>query len=306
MKKIIYLSACLFALMASGCKKNQITQLGDPATGALIKFIHVAPGTPGLDGYINDTKVTPSTTLGVTDNLSPTSISTGYSYAGVFPGSNYSVAPAGNTTVKIIASTNIPALVSPQTSAPGAIIGTVTQATTNAATYSVFTIGLPGSATTPLMVKLVQDNFPTAAAGKAYIRFVNFIPNGPALDLGGTYTPAGGTSTAVTVSKAIPYGTFSDFIPVDVNPISTTAYVFQSYSTGTTTKVGTTTASPANLAPGRYYTVIAIGLYADYTVPGTSITLKATVRPKLPTTDPVTRFPEIYFNPPGLTFYTNK
>ncbi|MDN5289427.1 MAG: hypothetical protein JWR38_5701 [Mucilaginibacter sp.] len=305
MKKIIYLSACLFALVASGCKKNEIKQLGGPATGALIKFIHVAPGTPGLDGYINDTKVTPATIASVTDNLAPTSITTGYTYNNVFPGSNYAVTTAGNTVIKVVAATNVPALISAQTAAPGAVIGTVTQATTNGAAYSVFAVGLPGSTTTPLTVKVVQDNFPTAAAGKAYVRFANFIPNGPALDLGGTYTPTGGASTTVSVSTGIAYGALSDFIAVDVNPLSTTSYVFQASSTGTTTKVGTVS-SAASLAPGRYYTLIASGLYADYAVPGTSITLKATARPKLPTTDPVTRYPEIYFNVPGLIYYTNK
>jgi hypothetical protein len=305
MKKIIYLSACLFAFAISSCTKNEIKQLGDPATGALIKFIHVAPGTPGLDGYINDTKVTPTTIASVTDNLVPTSITTGYTYNNVFPGSNYAVSPAGNTVIKVMAATNVPALISPQTAAPGAVIGTVTQATTNGITYSIFTVGLPGSTTTPLAVKVVQDDFPTAVTGKAYVRFANFIPNGPALDLGGTYTPTGGTSTAVPVSTGIAYDALSDFIAVDVNPLSTTSYVFQAYSAGTTTKVGTAS-SAVSLAPGRYYTLIASGLYADYAVPGTSIILKATTRPKLPTNDDVTRYPEIYFNAPGLIFYTNK
>jgi hypothetical protein len=305
MKKIIYLSACLFAIVISGCKKNQITQSGDPATGASIKFVHVAPGTPGIDGYINSTKITASTIAGVTDNLAPVSITTGFTYLNVFPGSNYASVPAGSTEVKIVAATNLPALVSAQTSAPGAVIGSVTQATTKSAAYTAFAIGLPGSSTAPLSVKVVEDKFPAAAAGKAYVRFANFIPNGPSLDLGGTYTPTNGAATTVTISTGIGYGTLSDFIPVDVNPISTTGYVFKAYSNGTITQVGS--ASPAiSLAPGRYYTVMARGLYADYAVPGTGITLKASARPTLPTTDPTTRFPEIYFNAPGLIYYTNK
>jgi len=137
------------------------------------------------------------------------------------------------------------------------------------------------------------------------MRFANFIPNGPSLDLGGTYTPTDGTATTATISTGIAYGTLSDFIAVDVNPVSTTGYVFQAYANGTTTTVGGATAT-ISLAPGRYYTIMARGLYADYAVPGTSITLKATARPTLPTTDPTTRFPEIYFNVPGLTYYTNK
>ena len=305
MKRIIYLTACLFAIAVTGCKKNEIKQFSEPAKGALVKFIHVAPGTPGLDGYINNAKVTPTTILGVTDNLTLVSISTGYTYLNVFPGSNYSVSVSGNTAIKVAASTNVPVLQSAQTSAPGTVIGSVTQATTDGDAYSVFAIGLPGSTTTPLSVKVVKDNFPAASSGKAYIRFANFIPNGPALDLSGTYTPTNGTATTAAISTGIAYGALSDFIAVNVNALGTTTYVFQAYSAGTTTKVGAASSNIA-LTPGRYYTLIARGLYADYAVPGTSITLKATARPTLPTTDPTTRFPEIYFNVPGLTYYTNK
>lgn len=306
MKKLIYLSACLIAMAITGCKKNQITPISTPAKGALIKFVHVAPGTPGLDGYINNGKITPSGVVGVTDNFAPISVTTGITYLNLFPGSNYAVVAAANTTIKMVASTNVPALVSAQTSAPGAVIGEVSQTTTDGAAYTAFAIGLPGSTATPLTIKVVPDKFPAADTGKAYVRFANFIPNGPALDLGGTFTATGSTvATAVTVASNLSYGALTDFIAVKTNPISTTGYVFQAYSTGTTTKVGAATAT-INLTPGRYYTVIARGLYADYAVPGTAITLKATARPTLPTTDSTTRFPEIYFNVPGLTFYTNK
>lgn len=305
MKKITYLSAVLLALAVASCKKGGgVTQLSTPATGVQIKFIHAAPGAPGLDGYLNGTKVTPLTSLSVTDNLVPTSIVTGYTYLGVFPGSNYAVVSSGSTVVKVVASTPVPALLSPQTAAPAATLGNVTQASTDGQAYSVFTIGLAGSATAPLTTKVVLDVFPDAAANMAYIRFADFIPNGPAMDLTGTYTPLGGTSTVVSISTNIAYPALSNFIAVPVNAVSTTSYVFQGYSTGTTTKIGATLT--VALTPGRYYTVFGRGLFADYPVPGTSITLKATARPTLPVTDPTTHYPEIYFNIPGLTYYTNK
>jgi hypothetical protein len=304
MKKLSYLSVCLLALAITSCKKGSITQISDYAQGVQVKFIHVAPGTPALDGYINGTKVTPQQSVSVTDNLAATSIVTGYIYLGVFPGSNYAVVPSGSTAIKVLASTPVPALISAQTVSPGASLGSFTQTTNDGEAYSVFTMGLQGSATTPLTAKVVQDKFPAAVAGMAYIRFANFMPNGLPLDVTATYTPTGGVATTTTFTTNIAYPALTDFLPLPVNAASTTSYVLQAYNTGTTTKVGA--ALTLSLTPGRYYTVMARGLYADYPVPGTSITLKATARPTLPVTDNTTRFPEIYFNIPGLTYYTNK
>ncbi len=144
--------------------------------------------------------------------------------------------------------------------------------------------------------------FPAAAAGKAYVRLAYMIPNGAAVDMAATTTLTGATKT-VTTNTA--YSNVTDFVAVDVNATGLTNYTFQLYLTGTTTKLGTVSAA-ISLAPGRYYTIIGRGLAADYVVPGAGITLKASTRPTLPTTDPTTKFPEIYFNPAGITSYTNK
>lgn len=277
MKKIFYISACLFALAISGCDKNVLHQVGDPATGVQLKFFHAAPGTPGLDAYVNGTQVTPTQTVSVTDNSLPGSITTGYIYGGVFPGSNYMVTTSGSTAIKVVASTPVPALISAQTVAPAAVITNVTQTTADGDAYSVITSGLAGSATTPLTSFIVKDVFPAAASGMAYVRLAHMIPNGGAVDITGTYTPTGGAATTATAITNVAYGTIGGFVAVPVNALSTTSYTFQAYLTGTTTKLGATTA-PA-LTPGRYYTLVLKGLAADYAVPGTSITLKATARP---------------------------
>ncbi|WDF55232.1 DUF4397 domain-containing protein [Mucilaginibacter sp. KACC 22063] len=314
MKKI---SPFIFALLLSaavGCKKDTPTQEGDPANGALVKFLHTAPGTPAIDGYINTTKITPQASVSVTDNALVTSITTGItynylgsvtSYLGQFPGNNYAVVPAGNTTIKVVASTPAPALISQQTSTPGAIIGSVTQNTTSGTAYSVFTMGLPGSTTTPLSVKVVEDKFPAAASGKAYIRFAHMIPNGAPVDVTGTYTPTGGAATTSPLVTGTAYGTVTDFVAVPVNAVSTSSYTFQMYLAGTQTKLGAVSGT-VTVAPGRYYTIIGRGLAANYVVPGINVTLRSTARPSLPVTDPTTKLPEIYFNPPGIVFYTNK
>jgi hypothetical protein len=299
MKKIFYISACLFALALSGCDKNVIHQVGDSAIGVQLKFFHAAPGAPALDAFVNGVQVTPTQSVSVTDNLLPASITTGYIYNGVFPGSNYMVATSGSTVIKVVASTPVPALISAQTIPAGATVSTATQAA-----YSIITSGLAGSAATPLTSFIVKDVFPAATTGMAYVRLAHMIPNGGAVDITGTYTPTGGTATPVTPITNIAYSNFSAFVPVSVNALSTTSYTFQAYLTGTATKLGGTQA--VSLTPGRYYTLVLKGLAIDYPVPATTITLKASARPSLPISDNTTRFPEIYFNPPGLTFYTNK
>jgi len=314
MKKISYIAACLFALALSGCDKSQIKQVGDYATGVQLKFFHAAPGLQGLDGYVNGVQVTPIQAVSVTDNFLPSAITTGYFYNGVFPASNYSVAPSGNTAIKIVTSTPSPALISPQIVGPGVTITNATQTTADGEAYSIITSGLPGSATTPIKSFIIKDVFPAAVAGKAYVRLAHMSPNAGAVDITASYTPTGGAVTQTTIITNISYGNVSDFVPVDVNPLSTTSYTFQSVLTGTTTKFGTTTVTasgavaPVALTPGRYYTLVLKGLAADYAVPSTSITLRATARPTKAATpgDQTYLLPEIYFNVPGLNYYTNK
>jgi hypothetical protein len=305
MKNFIYIIAGVLTLAITSCKKTVLKQISDAAVGTQLKFIHAAPGVPALDAFVNGIQITPTVNASVTDNAAPTSIITGYSYLGVFPASNYAVVASGNTSIKINSSTPTPSLVTRQTVTPGSTISSITQATTDGSAYSVFTIGLPGSATAGLTTKIVEDKFPDAVSGKAYIRLAYLIPNGTAVDLQGTYTPTGGTATTKTLITNVSYTSVTDFVAVDVNALSSTSYTFQLYLAGTVTKLGTVSAA-ISLTPGRYYTIIGRGLAADYVVPGTGITLKASTRPTLPTTDPATKFPEIYFNPAGITFYTNK
>jgi hypothetical protein len=259
------------AFVMAGCTKTKITQVGDLTTGTQIKLIHAAPGVPAVDGYVNGAKVSATTTYSVTDK----------------------------------AATPKPALNSAQTLAPAAVAGEVTQTTANGGAYSAFLMGLPGSTTNGLTIKVVEDKFPAPIASKAFIRFANMVPNGTATDLNGTFTLAGATEATKTLITNTSYGTVTDFVPIDVNPSSTTNYKFQMALAGTTTTFGSITID-IPLAPNRYYTVIGRGLAVDYAVPGTSITLKAKARPKLPVSDNATKAPEIYYNEPGIIYYTNK
>jgi len=304
MKKTLYI-ACGLLLIIAGCTKTKITQQGDVAVGAQIKLVHVAPGVPAVDGYVNSTKVSAITTYSVTDNMIVTSITTGFPYLGVFPSSNYLVSKPGSINIKFMAATPKPALNNAQILAPAAIAGEITQPTVDGGAYSAFLMGLPGGSTNGLTVKVVEDKFPAPIASKAFIRFANMVPNGTAVDLNGTFTLAGAAIATKTLITNTSYGTVTDFVPIDVNPASTTNYKFQMVLAGTSTTFGSITID-IPLAPNRYYTVIGRGLAADYAVPGTSITLKAKARPTLPVSNTETKAPEIYYNAPGITYYTNK
>lgn len=312
MKKIFYTTACLLALALGGCTKNTIEQTSSPATGAQLKFVQGIAGLPAVDEFVNNVKISPIQTLGVTDNSKATSVVTGVAYpsafntaiqyTGMFPGgssTNYAAVPSGSTTIKIVASTPVPALASPQTVAPGASISNLTQTLTDRGAYTLFTMGYPNA----IVSKFVEDKFTGADTTKAYIRFANLIPNNAAaIDLKGVYSVT--ASTTLTAFSAVPYGTVTDFIPVPVAALGTTGYVFTLYNAGATTIVGAA-AKSINLGANRYYTIVANGLAADYVVGTTGITLKATARPTAPT-NPSSLLPEIYFNPPGISYYTSK
>lgn len=309
--KRLYISALAFAILGlASCHKNEITQFSTPSSGAKLKLIHAVPGLPAVDGYVNNTKITPVISTTVTDNTRSTTILTGTSfssvantnqYTGVFPVNNdYAVVTPGNATIKLVTSTPAPALVSAQTAAPGTTVVSVTQNLETGKNYSVFAGGFSDA---PVGV-VVEDKFTQpAASDKVYVRFANFIPNGGNLDLGVTYTLTGAAASSATPVTNVASQSVSDWVALPANTISTTSYTFQGYKTGTTTKLGSAS-SALVFTPGRYYTIIAKGLAADYVVPNTTITLKASARSG---TDPVqVKIPEIYYNPPNLSFYVNK
>ncbi|MGN8071110.1 DUF4397 domain-containing protein [Mucilaginibacter sp. 22184] len=314
MKRNFYIITCLFLIIITGCKKNTITQISQPATGAQLKYVQAIPGLPAVDEYVNDKKINPQQNVGLTDNLKPTSVITGITYPSAFntavqfgslyPGGtsvNYALVATGNATIKIATSTPVPTLVSPQTAAPNTTVASVTQSLAERGTYSLFTIGYPDKPT----ALFVEDKFPSADMTKIYVRFGNFIPNSPPLDVTGVYTASGASAaTTLTPFAGIAANTLTNFIPIDANAIGTTGYTFQLYLAGSTTKVGAITKA-INMAPGRYYTIMANGLYADYVVGTTGITLKAAARPTKPS-DPNSLLPEIYYNPPGISYFTTK
>lgn len=310
MKNILYTTICLLSVALAGCDKNEISQISTPASGARIKIIHAAPGLPAVDGFVNNLKITPVISTSVTDNSRATTILSGTvfnnifdvnQYRGIFPVSNdYALITPGNSNIKVVTSTPNPALVSPQTAAPGATVATVTQNFDEGKTYSYFVAGLPGA----VSGILVEDKFTLApAANKVFIRFANMIANASgALDLNANYTLTGGTATKVIPIANVAFGKVSDYVAIDANTINTTSYTFQASVTGTTTNVGAVS-SAYIFTPGRYYTLMAKGLAVDYAVPNTTITLKASARPNNAIDN---KNPEIYYNPPGVVFIVNK
>jgi hypothetical protein len=298
MKKYITLFCFLSALFVA-CDKNQISTPTTVAEGARVKFIHASAGVPALDYYLNNIKLSPQLSTSLTDNGVLTTTNSGISYLSTFPSNEYAVVTPGNAGLKIVTSTPLPTLVSPQTVAFNTSLNTQTLNLANAKNYSVFTAGYPDNFETIVY----EDEFNGTATDMAYVRFIHLSPNAPALDLALKYTPVGGVLTEITPFKNIAYKGNSGFVGVPA-AVTSTGYNFQTKLAGTATTLGAMIPSATtltNLTPGRYYTIYARGLNADYTVVSKGITLKAVARPSTAVTQP-----EIYYNPYGLTFYTNK
>jgi hypothetical protein len=196
--------------------KNQIA-----ASGARVKLIHAVPGGPAVDIFANDAKLTGAA----------------LAYGAGFP-TEYSVVPAGNVNIRV------------------AVPASGTVAAQNILTAAVpleldkyYTIAAAGTAAAPVAV-LIPDDLTVPVAGKNYIRVLNLVSNGPAIDL------AIGTATPLITNIA--YRAVSAYIAIDPNA-ATAPYAFQTRETGKTTQLGATVnfAVPGS---GRKYTLILRGL----------------------------------------------
>jgi len=203
----------LGALVFSSCNKNDDIQTAQPATGS-IKFLNALPKYSSLDFYLGNQRATnPALLLGQ---------STGY--FSVYTGTGEVYAVTGGTFQ---------------------ILGGTTLNIENGKNYSIFST-TKSTADNADTVLVIQDNLTAPAAGKAKVRFANFVSdNSAALDLG----TQGGTTNFFTNSA---FNASTDFIEVDPG-----SYVFQIKDTGTSTVKASSTST--TIASGRIYTVWAKG-----------------------------------------------
>ncbi|GAB3896295.1 hypothetical protein GCM10028825_41820 [Spirosoma agri] len=222
-------------LLACGNEANFLNSVA-PASGARVKFYHLAPDAAGIDIYLNDQKFS-----GV--NTVPPAVAAPLSYTNSFPNQDYATVTPGTVKVKIVA----PASTTATTDATLATTDLTTQADTY---YSVFLYGV-----SPTYSSLVlTDNLTAADPTKAYVRLINLVSGA---DASATYDLA--INGVVVAAGVAPLKGAATFTAIPAIGYATTAVPVQLRAAGTTTVVGTTTLTIQPYA-GRFYTFIARGL----------------------------------------------
>lgn len=226
-------SALMLMTALSACEEEQhdFLRTVEPASGARVKFYHVAPDAPGVDILINDRKFS-----GV--NTVPPATPAPLTYFSSFPNIDYGLITPGATSVKIVPSAT-----------PATTVLSATLPVEDGKYYSVFAYGLAPT----YSAVVLTDNLTAVDKGKAYVRIVNLVS-------GNTTTPTPTYDLAVNgnvvATNVRPGNASGDFVGVDAIAFGATAQPIQIRTAGTTTVVASTTLQPyAN----KFYTFIARG-----------------------------------------------
>lgn len=240
------------AALFTACDENGVQEIaGPPEGGAFVKFFNFAPGSPGVNFYANDTKVTAisSTTCGVlTESNTAQCTGTGAeSTSGVNYGSSanggngwYSAIAAGQVTLsgRIAATTdkNLP-------------ISNMQANLTAGTRYSYYLSGPYNTVTKTADSFIVEDVMPAVDHSAAYVRFVNAVSTAAPMILFATERT---TTNQVTVGGAAAYKEAGVFTRVEPGV----------YDLVTRTAVGGAnliSRASVGFSAGRVYTITARG-----------------------------------------------
>jgi len=254
-RSILALLAGLVAITA--CEKNAVGILDDPqaGNGANVKFFNFAVGSPSVNFFVNDKKVTAISATGcflLDDANRDLCLSTGaestagvpYGSPGNGPNAYYSDVAPGQAAIsgKIAAATdkNL-AIASAQTNLEAGKF------------YSYFLSGTYNTTTKTADAFVVEDVMPPEGFTVAYVRFVNASSTSQPMTL---YAKDRTTLVETAIGGLVPYKSASAFVALPVG------YVGASYDLSTRTDGSATnvfTRLQVNLFPGRAYTITARG-----------------------------------------------
>ncbi|WP_020599977.1 DUF4397 domain-containing protein [Spirosoma panaciterrae] len=238
MKQIISLTSVLclsLLILACGDKANFLDSVA-PATGARVKFYHLAPDLAGVDFYVNDQRFS-----GV--NTVPPATAAPVSYTNTFPNQDYALVTPGTAKVKVV----VP---SSTTTTPDATIATTDVSTQGDTYYSVFIYG-----TSPTYGTLtLTDNLTATDPTKAYIRLLNFVTG--TTDANATYDLV--VNGTVVASGIAPLKGTAAFVPITPINYAATAIPIQVRPAGGSAIIASGTLQPY---AGRFYTVLARGVF---------------------------------------------
>lgn len=251
MKTIRKFAVLLSAFALASCEKNAVQDITGSLPGSQIRFFNFGVNAPAVNFYANDTKVT--AVVPVTAGVEAT---TGVASGGVGSGGYYAALTPGqyNFSGKIAATVD-----------KDLIISTIPATLVDGKKYSLYISGIYDATTKKAEGFVVEDPVPdTYDYAVMNVRFVNAIPNAPALTL---YARNPTTLAETPIGGAIAYKSAGAFTPV---PNGT--YDVFARAAGSTTILMLRTG--VSLVASRYGTITARG---NYTVTSTT----AADRPQL-------------------------
>jgi hypothetical protein len=251
MKSVWVLLGALSVVAA--CEKNAVQGLDDPAAGggANVKFFNFAVGSPQVNFYVNDRKVTAISATGcavLTDDNRAQCLAGGleattgvaYGSGGNGPNVYYSDVAPGSVTIsgRIAATTdkNLAIANLPATIDAGKF-------------YSYYLSGIYNTTTKTSDSFIVEDVMPQTDFGVAHVRFVNASSTAPAMTL---FLTNRETGEVVTIGGPAAYKSSSGFVAVP-----TASYDLAARAAGSSTNVFSR--AQITFALGRAYTITARG-----------------------------------------------
>jgi hypothetical protein len=229
---------CAAVLSCDWYEKNTVQDISGPVpTGARIKFFNFGVGSPGVNFYADNRKMT--ATLSATGAESPN----GVTYGNAGDGGFYIAIAAGQHTLSgKIADT--------AAAVHDLAISNVTTTLAGDKAYSFYQSGIYDAVTKTVDAFIVEDAFvPQIDYAVAYVRFVHAVSNANAMRLYALNTTD--TTQVVTVGDSVSYKGAGAFIAVP----SGVYHLRARYSTGT----NAITRNTVSFLAGRVYTIGARG-----------------------------------------------
>lgn len=235
----------------SACEQNAVQQIAGPQEGgAAVKFFNFSVGSPAVNFYANDAKVT---AIGTTLcwQLTPANQSQ-CTTAGLEPNSGVAYGSAGNGGSAWYSDmrsgqNNLQAKIAVETDKDLTIANMPANLTTGRF-YSFYLSGIYDATTKTADSFILEDVLPSVDVTTAYVRFVNASANATPLTLVLTNTA---TSEVITLATGIAYQGGSEFVRV---PSAT--YNLAARDPAAANVITRNTVAFAN---GRVYTITARG-----------------------------------------------
>jgi hypothetical protein len=236
MKKLTFSAGFLFATLLTACVNTDsaVQDITAPLSGARIKFFNFSIGSPGVNFYANDMKMTAiSSATGVEST-------TGITYTGVGSGGLYTAIAPGQYTLsgRIAAATDKDLVIA---SAPATLA--------DGKAYSYFMTDVYNTTTKKSDSFVVEDPIPAITYTVANVRFVNAVYNSSPMILYAKNTVSG---VETAIGGATAYKTATAFVPVPG-----AAYNLALRTAGSSTDLVTRT--NVSFSEGRAYTIAVRG-----------------------------------------------